>query len=44
MWDFIIKLLKLKDLTIGVEYNIILVVVDKYTKEGYFIEIGRAHV
>ena len=33
----IVKLLKLKDPTIGVEYNAILVVVDKYTKWGYFI-------
>ena len=30
-------MLKLKDPTIGVEYNIILVVVDKCTKWGYFI-------
>ena len=30
-------MLKLKDLTIKVEYDIILVVVDKYTKYGYFI-------
>ena len=31
------KLLKLKDPTIGIEYNVILVVVDKCTKWGYFI-------
>ena len=35
--DFIVKLLKLKDPTIEKEYNVILVVVDKYTKLGYFI-------
>ena len=35
--DFIIKLLKLKDLVIGQEYNSILVIVDKFTKWGYFI-------
>ena len=37
LWDFIIKLLKSKDPIIGVEYDIILIVVDKYTKWGYFI-------
>ena len=31
------KLLKSKDLVIGQEYNIILVIVDKLTKQGYFI-------
>ena len=31
------KLLKLKNPTIRIEYNIILVVVDKCTKWGYFI-------
>ena len=36
--DFIIKLLKLKkDLVIGQVYNIILVIMDKLTKWGYFI-------
>ena len=30
-------MLKLKDPTIGIEYDIILVVIDKYTKWGYFI-------
>ena len=30
-------MLKLKDPTIGLEYDVILVVVDKYTKWGYFI-------
>ena len=37
MWDFIIKLLKLKDLVIGQIYNAILVIIDKLTKWGYFI-------
>ena len=35
--DFIIKLLKSKDLVIRQEYNSILVIVDKLTKWGYFI-------
>ena len=35
--DFIIKLLKLKDPVIGQVYNIILVIVDKLIKWGYFI-------
>ncbi len=35
--DFIIKLLKLKDPITGQIYNIILVIVDKLTKQGYFI-------
>ena len=30
-------MLKLKDSTIGVKYDVILVVVDKYIKWGYFI-------
>ena len=37
MWDFIVKLLKLKDLVIGQEYDVILVIVNKFTKWGYFI-------
>jgi len=37
LWDFIVKLLKLKDLVTGQEYNNILVIVDKVTKWGYFI-------
>jgi hypothetical protein len=37
LWDFIVKLLKLKDLVIGQEYNSILIVVIKFTKWGYFI-------
>ena len=35
--DFIIKLLKLKDPVIGQVYNVILVIVNKLTKWGYFI-------
>ena len=31
------KLLKLKDLVIGQEYNSILVIIEKATKWGYFI-------
>ena len=37
MWDFIIKLLKLKDPVTGQEYDNILVIMDKLTKWGYFI-------
>ena len=37
MWDFIVKLLKLKDLVTGQEHNAILVIVNKFTKWGYFI-------
>ena len=37
MWDFIIKLLKLKDPIIRQKYNSIFIVVDKFTKWGYFI-------
>ena len=37
MWDFIVKLLKLKDLVIGQEYDVILVIVNKFIKYGYFI-------
>ena len=35
--DFIIKLLKLRDSITGQDYNIILVIVDKLIKWGYFI-------
>ena len=35
--DFIVKLLKLKDPITGQEYNIIFIIVDKFTKQGYFI-------
>jgi hypothetical protein len=37
LWDFIVKLLKLKDLVIGQEHDSILIIVDKFTKWGYFI-------
>ena len=36
-WDFIVKLLKLRDPVTGQEYNSILVIVDKAIKWGYFI-------
>ncbi len=35
--DFIVKLLKLKNLVTGQKYDSILVVMDKATKQGYFI-------
>ena len=35
--DFIIKLLKLKDLTTKEEYNIILVLMDRLTKYSHMI-------
>ena len=35
--DFIVKLLKSKDLTIDTKYNSILVIVDKLTKYIYLI-------
>ena len=37
MWDFIVKLLKLKDPITGQKYNSIFIIVDKFTKWGYFI-------
>ena len=37
MWDFIIKLLKSKDPIIKQEYNSIFIIIDKFTKWGYFI-------
>ena len=37
MWDFIVKLVKLKDPIIEQEYNIIFIIIDKFTKYGYFI-------
>ena len=37
LWDFIIKLLKLKDPITGQEYNSIFIIVNKFTKQGYFI-------
>ncbi len=36
-WDFIVKLPKSKNPVTGQEYNSILVIVDKVTKQGYFI-------
>ena len=36
-WDFIVKLLKLKDPITRQEYNSIFIIVDKFTKWGYFI-------
>jgi hypothetical protein len=42
LWDFIVKLLKLKDLVIEQEYNSILIVVDKFTKWGYFILYSKS--
>ena len=37
MWDFIVKLLKLKDLIIRQEYNSIFIIINKFIKWGYFI-------
>ena len=37
MWDFIVKLLKLKDPITRQEYNSIFIIIDKFTKWGYFI-------
>ena len=37
MWDFIIKLLKLKDPITRQKYNSIFIIIDKFTKWGYFI-------
>ena len=37
MWDFIVKLPKLKDPITGQEYDSIFIIVDKFTKWGYFI-------
>ena len=37
MWDFIVKLLKLKDPITGQEYDSIFIIIDKFTKWGYFI-------
>jgi hypothetical protein len=42
LWDFIVKLLKLKDLVTGQEYNNILIIVDKFTKWGYFILYSKS--
>ena len=37
MWDFIVKLPKLKDFITEQKYNSIFIIVDKFTKWGYFI-------
>ena len=37
MWDFIVKLPKLKNLVIGQLHNVILVIVNRLIKWGYFI-------
>ena len=37
MWDFIIKLLKLKNPITRQEYDSIFIIIDKFTKWGYFI-------
>ena len=37
MWDFIIKLLKLKDPITKQEYDSIFIIIDKFTKWEYFI-------
>jgi len=37
LWDFIIKLLKLRDPITGQDHDVILVIVDKLIKWGYFI-------
>ena len=37
MWDFIVKLLKLKNPITGQEYDSIFIIINKFTKWGYFI-------
>ena len=37
LWDFIVKLPKLKDPITGQEHDAIFVIVDKFTKWGYFV-------
>ena len=37
MWDFIVKLLKLKDPITKQKYNSIFIIIDKFIKWGYFI-------
>ena len=35
--DFIVKLLKLKNPITGQEYDTIFIIIDKFTKQGYFV-------
>jgi hypothetical protein len=42
--DFVIKLLLSRDLIIGVEYNSILVIIDKLTKYIYIISYLKANI
>ena len=37
LWDFIVKLLKLKNPITGQEHNIIFIIINKFTKWGYFV-------
>ena len=37
MWDFIVKLPKLKDPITKQEYDSIFIIINKFTKWGYFI-------
>ena len=37
LWDFIIKLLKLKDSITSQEYDTIFIIINKFIKQGYFI-------
>ena len=37
LWDFVVKLLKLKDPVIGQKYNIIFIIINKFIKWGYFV-------
>ena len=37
MWDFIVKLLRLKDSITRQEYDSIFIIINKFTKWGYFI-------
>ena len=39
--DFIVKLPKLEEITIGVKYNNILMVVDKFIKYAYLISYNE---
>ena len=37
LWDFIIKLLKLKDSITSQEYDTIFIIINKFIKQGHFI-------